>query len=154
MALAAYPDERQARAELRDLLRPGQTHLRMSKSTQSDRRKRLTVLAGLGVECWIASCAGESAVIARQTVLRRLAQELLTEPKPQLILERQSGEAPRDRRTLADVTGTDRTRLAYRHEDKRADPLLWGADACVWVAGAPGHWTRAREGLFVRRFAL
>ncbi|MFN8079400.1 MAG: hypothetical protein U0Q19_07530 [Kineosporiaceae bacterium] len=120
---------------VRQLLLPQQTHLHFTRESDGRRRMIMKSLTELSVAVVIYEFSGRSPMrVARARCLRALLGDLAEGSCERLVIENDESLRDSDIRVLyravRDVNLHES--LTYAHVVKRAEPLLWVADAFAW----------------------
>lgn len=130
---------------IRGSVPPGTRRLHFSKLRPRDRRLVANQLSLEDIRAFYVSARGRQTD-ARSECWRILVPQLVGINVVKLTIEQiDEGGKARDRRDIRNaLLAIDReSDLTYEHEDQVGKPMLWGADAIAWCAGAGGTW-RAR----------
>lgn len=118
------------RSAMRSCRLPGQSHIRFTKESPKRRKALLSQISAMPVHALIYHAEKGG----RYRCLRRLVADAQTLEVSRLILEKDESLQEQDRREirsyLAATPGVPT--FQYLHEAKRAEPMLWIADAIAW----------------------
>lgn len=149
VAMAPTSAVHAARAQLRELLLPGQR--RIHTSDESPRRRRMILYTLTLVEdiSAVAFCyrrpMGIAHVEARRALLVAATHHVVVNGASSWILDNQDPQQrARDRATItAALRGaTGDSRPVFDHRRGYSEGMLWAAGALCWAVGAGGDWRR------------
>jgi hypothetical protein len=122
------------RSTMRAQLLRGQSHLHFVREKPARRGQILSAILACGVVIDIYDASGCDPRKAREVCLKELVGDLAQARAQHLVIERDDSLLKVDQRVLYSAVRGHQVQdtLAYRHEAKRSEPLLWIADAAAW----------------------
>ncbi len=119
---------------MRSHLLKSQSHVHFTKERPDRRRQIVTSLCATSVTIDIYQASGDDPGKARESCLRALVADLARTGARRLVIEQDDSLIRSDQAVLYSAVrqvGIEDA-LTYVHLPKRAEPLLWIADAAAW----------------------
>lgn len=132
-----------ARAAMRALLLPRQTHIHFVKERMSRKAQIADSIARLPVQVNLYDARGiRDQREARCVVLRQLVSDLADVGAHRLVIEQDDSLVSSDQEVLFQSVRRHGLvdSLAYEHLPARGEPLLWIPDAAAWCWSKGGAW--------------
>ncbi|MDO5499085.1 MAG: hypothetical protein Q4F67_05310 [Propionibacteriaceae bacterium] len=139
----AAHDRQRARKRIRSLIHPGSSDIHMKREGDAHRKRILGGLSELGITAIVIESRAGRDRVDRRGCLAALYRRLHDDAAGRLVLETDESLLKWDRQTMFQIAAeVGHPQLEYGWCPRRAEPLLWTADAVAWCYARGGSWRR------------